>query len=145
MCSGGALGLFGGFASASGQEQSTATQTREIIDKININKVKKEEALTQGQIAQENQINQTQKVLGAQQAQMGASGLDVSSGTFQKLSTDTAKTGAIDSQTIQRNALMQAWGYDAENTALFNKVKGLEKAQEYKTLTTMLGGMGGLF
>lgn len=53
-------------------------------------------------------------VLGQQQTQMAANGIETSSGSALNLASDTAWAGEMDAKTIEVNALRAAYGYEQE-------------------------------
>lgn len=88
---------------------------------------KTEEAKKIGSINEARSRAQTAEVMGAQRAAMGASGLQVDSGSFGDILQDTAKYGELDAQTERSNALKQAWGYQTE--AASSRMQGSMSAQ----------------
>lgn len=53
-------------------------------------------------------------VLGQQQTQMAANGIETASGSALNLASDTAWAGEMDAKTIEVNALRAAYGYEQE-------------------------------
>lgn len=139
MCNAGAGAMAGGLLQMQANDANTEMQVGDINRQKEMNVIKAREAERLGALEAENRGLVTQKTLGAQEAAMGGSGLDVSSGTFNKLKTNTVSAGAQDQQTIMRNAMMQAWGYRAQNFALTNKAEKLSELNTYKNAATFLG------
>lgn len=145
MCSIGAFAVGLGIASKVNQaDLEGEMQTSNIYQQMEINRIKAQETLSAGRIAEEAKRIETRKALGAQNAAMAASGFQTGTGTFERIKEDTAKTGELDARTIQRNAMLQAWGYEAENAMLFNKAKYTSKITEAKKWGSVLGGAGTL-
>lgn len=69
------------------------------------------DAEARGNIAEQTHLQKVRQMLGAQRARLGASGIEVNSGTALDLTTDTARMGAMDALTIRNNAAREAWGY----------------------------------
>lgn len=105
-----------------------------------------EDALVRGQNAQYKQAAQTRGLIGSQRAAAAASGVDVGSGSALELQLDSAGMGEIDRTEIKNNAMLEAWGYQAQAVDYRNRAKltryagkntaaGL-KAASYSTLLT---------
>lgn len=148
MCSVGAAGaglnLLGTFGKMKQADLENEMQTKNIREQMQINAIKAQEVLNAGQIAEQAKRTETRKILGAQNAAMAASGLQTTGGTFGRIKEDTAKTGELDARTIQRNAMMQAWAYRAENVMLKNKEEYLDEAAKNKKWGAFFGGAGSL-
>jgi len=79
-----------------------------------------QQATEMGNIAEMEQRQKTQRIIAAQKAAMGSSGIDIGSGSFGKLLDDSYMLGEQDARTIRDNAAKQAWGYriGAQNTLM---------------------------
>ncbi len=148
MCSVGAagvaMGMGGMFAKQEQISAENTMQTEELTQKIALNKIKAQEAINAGQIAENAKRAETRKVLGAQSAAMASSGLQTGTGTFERIKENTAQTGELDARTIQKNAMTQAWGYEAENVMMQNKINSLNRAANAKQWGAALSGAGTL-
>jgi hypothetical protein len=142
MCSASVFSMVGTAFNVMGQQSAYDAKVSEDKSNYEVLKVKEADAYRSGNIAEEKHNKETKKLIGSQQVAMGSSGLDNKSGSFSKISSDTLKTSSIDSQTIRRNALMQAWGYNTQANTLRNKMKYEANSQWYKEGGTFLGGVG---
>lgn len=64
------------------------------------------------------QRNKVAVFAGNQKAQMGASGVVSTSGSFAQVQEQTAQMGEVDAQTVRNNALKEAWGFRQEASDL---------------------------
>ena len=100
------------------QAGSNVLQGNQNADTLNANAdtldLKAADALKRGGIAEDIQRNKTSQTMGFQRAAMGASGVQVDSGSFGKVLEQTATMGELDAQTIRSNSLREAWNYSAE-------------------------------
>ncbi len=114
----GATGVAGLAAKASGaataaqarksalQYQASVADQNAIIDQDKATVVQNNEQSSQ----QINDLHAAQ-VFGQQRANLGANNVDLGSGSANELLASTKLTQALDDQTMQTNALYQAWGY----------------------------------
>jgi hypothetical protein len=101
-----------------------------------------QQTLLQGSIEQDAQLNKIKALKGTQLTQMGASGLDVNSGSFNKIGVDTVRTGQEDVNTIKRNSLMKAWQYEEKAKEEIYKGKKASDKGEQAAIGSILGGAG---
>jgi len=80
-------------------------------------RVKADDAISTGAIAEDKQRAKVRQIAGAQRAQMGASGAVIGEGNFGDILDQTATFGELDAQTIRSNALKQAWGLNTQANA----------------------------
>jgi hypothetical protein len=140
MCSATGISAMGSVLQIAGRNESESYQKLQYGQEIDANQQLRSAALLKGEADVAKQRTATDKLMGTQRAQMGSSGLQANSGTFGKISMDTAATGELDAQTIKRNALMQAWSYDVKNQQLRMKQERIDAEAPYKNWTTFLGG-----
>lgn len=95
-----------------GQDEATLNANANILD------MKASDAYSRGDVAAEQKRSETAGVVGMQRAMMGASGVDVNTGSSAQVQTDTVGTGALDAETIRVNAAREAWGYTNEADAM---------------------------
>lgn len=76
--------------------------------------LKAEDAMTRGGVQEDIQRDKTAQMLGFQRAAMGASGIQVDSGSGGKVLEQTAGMGELDALNIRTNALREAWGFKSE-------------------------------
>lgn len=90
------------------QRAATATSNAELLD------LKAADALKRGGIAEDIQRNKGAQLMGFQRAAMGASGIQVDSGSGGKVLEQTAAMTELDALNTRTNAMREAWGYSTE-------------------------------
>lgn len=108
----GGMAAQGGGSALQGQQNAEAMfANADMLD------VKAADAEVRGGNEADISANKTQLQLGQQRAMMGASGIDMNTGTSSAVQTETEMTGGMDQATILANARREAWGYrtEAEN------------------------------
>lgn len=108
------LAVSGGVLAAYSQYQQG--QYAEKMGEYNakVSEMKAADAIKQGGMAEEQQRARVRQVMGAQRAEMGASGMQADTGSFGDILADTAKYGELDALTARSNAMRQAWGFQQE-------------------------------
>lgn len=108
-------------------------------------------ATERGEANRESFMRQLAQEQGSRTAQMGASGLDVNSGSNLDVLADSAALGQLDAETIRYNAAMEAWGYsnqarDAREQAdLYQReAKGAARSYKLNQAGTLLSGLGSM-
>ena len=133
------------FAGIAAQAGSSALQGSQNADTLNANAdvldLKADDALTRGGISEDIQRNKTAQTMGFQRAAMGASGVQVDSGSFGKVQEQTAAMGEFDAQTIRSNSMREAWNYSTE--AANARQQAMQAGQLGRLL--MPGGIKGAF
>lgn len=74
---------------------------------------------------------------GSQRAQLGASGVDINSGTAGQIQEDTARLSEYDARVIENNALRQAWGLESD-------AQMLDYEAEVTKKNALLGAFGSI-
>lgn len=141
MCEPTTILMGAGLAASVFSQYQTGKQAQAVGDyNAHVSDLKAEEARKVGAAAEQQQLAKTKQVMGAQRAGMGASGLQVDSGTFGNLLEDTAKFGELDALTARSNALKQAWGYEQE--AVNSRLQGAmaSRAGSLNAFGSLLGG-----
>lgn len=109
----------GKYNAAVAQNQQVIAQNNQILAQRNQNIAKQNAdlALEQGQAQEQAQRQKTAQMIGAERAAMGASGVDLGSGSALSVQTSTAETGELDALTIRNNSMLQSRNYlnQAEN------------------------------
>lgn len=93
--------------------QKMQLETQAAISDINaqLSETQAQQTLLAGQReVQKSQLN-TAKVKSAQRVALAANGVDLGEGTAVQLLSDTDIMGEIEANTIETNAISQAWGY----------------------------------
>lgn len=125
----------GSSALQGGQNADTLNANADVLD------LKAEDALKRGGISEDIQRNKTAQMMGFQRAAMGASGVQVDSGSFGKVLEQTATMGEFDAQTTRSNAMREAWNYSTE--ANNERQQAMQAGQMSRLL--MPGGIKGAF
>ena len=91
-------------------------------------------------------------LIGAQKNAMGASGVQVGSGSFADVLRETKLNTAEDTTTAWENALREAYGYDTSATNARNREKQAKKSSDnakdsskWSTLGTIASGIASFF
>jgi hypothetical protein len=98
----------GGSALQGEQNASTLNSNADILD------LKATDAIQRGGVAEDQQRVKTRLMIGTHRATIGASGVDVNSGSAANLQVQTEGVGEQDAQQIRANAMREAWGYSTE-------------------------------
>lgn len=137
MCNPAVLAFVPAMAQGVQQAMGNDTNKKTLEQNRTLLETQKRDALTRGNTAMENQFEKTRQTVGAQRADMGASGFDVNSGSNAQVQTQTAAVGERDLQTLRSNMLKEAWGYDVQIGNINNQLDALETNQ-----TLLTGGLG---
>ncbi len=123
--------------SAYGQIESGKT-AKDVADyNARVGKLKADSVIKDAGIAEDLQRTKTRQIEGSQNATLGASGIDPTTGTASRVLDQTATMGELDAQTIRTNALRQAWGLETQSN--LDLVQGNASRK-----SGLVGGMGTL-
>jgi hypothetical protein len=105
-----------------------------------VDEIKATQALEAGVAAEDAHRAKVRQMIGQQRAGMGASGVEVDSGTFGDILADSAAQGEMDAVAHRTNAMREAWGYreSAKQSAAEGKWAGRSGAMN--SLGTLLSG-----
>jgi len=141
------MGAFGAYGSAKATKSSLKAQAQ--IDMINARQAEMnyQHAADAGQREVGRVQMHTAQVKGAQRARLAANGVDLGTGSAAEILTSTDVLGEIDANTMETNAVHQAWGYrtqktNFENDALFKRA-GASAISPFGAALTSLMGSGG--
>jgi uncharacterized membrane protein YebE (DUF533 family) len=139
-----ALGAYSDYEK--GQEQKKALKDQANVSAQNaaLDRQRAADATRRGVIEADRAAQRKRALIGRQRAAMGASGVDVGSGTFSDVLSDTAAAGAEDESTIMQNALREAWGYTARSGQESNEASSARRAGKRAGQAGLLGGLGTL-
>ncbi len=73
------------------------------------------DALQRGAAEEGAHRMKVQRLISSQKTALGASGVDISSGSALDVLSDTAALGELDALTLRNNASREAWGYKVES------------------------------
>jgi hypothetical protein len=151
-----AIGIIGGVVSAigamkQGQAQADAAnyqaqvaRNNEIIALQQSNLAKQD-----GAIKAQQQDMKSAQTLGTQRAVLGASGVDIESGSAREVVASQSELARLDALTIQSNAERKAWGFDIEATnqkaqaGLYRmQASHAKEAGMLNAFSSLLGGFG---
>jgi hypothetical protein len=151
-----AIGIIGGVVSAigamkQGQAQADAAnyqaqvaRNNEIISLQQANLARQDGATK----AQQQDLKAAQ-TLGTQKAVLGASGVDIESGSAREVVASQNELARLDALTVQSNAERKAWGFDVEasnqkaQAGLYRmQAKNAKEAGMLNAFSSLLGGFG---
>ena len=145
----GAVSAVGGGISAN---QSAKYNAAEMERAAKVEEIRAIQAQEQAAREQGAFDRQAARQLGEQRVQMGASGLDMGSGTLLDIGVDTARELAIDRQNIGFQGDLNAWGHRNQASSLLNQAS-LTRSQGKNSLVSgvvsggasLLGAAGGVY
>lgn len=137
--------IVGAMLSAAGMYQQGQNASKMANYNADLAKVKADDALSAGAIAEDRQRQKVRQIEGAQTAAMGASGAVVGSGSFGDILDQTATYGELDALTIRANAQKQAWGLNSQGSA--DRLQGALAANQggVNAVGTLLSASPGVF
>lgn len=104
--------------------------------------VQSQDALNRGESAANESDLKTKQTIGDQRAAMGASGVDVNSGSSADVQASTSAIGQLDALTIRNNAMRESFGYKVQSLNDTYAGKFDEDAANTDSENTLLtGGM----
>lgn len=94
----------------------------------------------EGLVAEEQHLSKVRRVIAAQRAILGASNVDINTGTAGQLQSDTVGMGTLDAETIRINAMRGAWGRQTQgmNDLIQGQVAG--RTGTMSSFSTLLAG-----
>lgn len=134
--------LAGSAMAAQGQMQQARAAKQEADYKAQQEDNAAVDAVQRGRIAQQEQRRKTGALIGRQKAVMGASNLDLSSGSPLDVLADTAMLGEFDAITIENNAAREKTVHSANAELLRTKGQNALTAGRTAATGTMIGGIG---
>lgn len=150
----------GNAAERAGAAQRAASESQADLADFNANvaELQAKDAIELG-VEEESQFRQSVRgMIGAQRADIGASGVDVGYGSALDVAADAAYLGELDALTIRTNAARAAWGYrveaaDSRKRAEIARKEGVyleaagreaKSASRWQAAGTIAGGTGSL-
>lgn len=146
-----AFGAVNRAVGAYGEAQSQRNALRYSADAAEMNariaELTAQSVLKQGEREYQRSRLSTAALKGRQRATMAARGIDLGEGTAARILTDTDVLGEIDANTIQANAIRQAWGHRLQGTnysneALFGRTTADTISPGTRGFTSLLGDAG---
>jgi len=152
----GIIGLVGGVVSAigaiqQGKAQSDAAKYQAQVARNNEIIALQQAAYTrqEGAAQAQQQDLKSAQLIGRQKAVLGASGVDLESGSPRDVQQSQVELARLDALTVQSNAERKAWGFDVEavNQKAQSQLHYMQAAQAKKAATlsafsSILGGVG---
>lgn len=137
----------GAYNASSAQRSSLDYQASVAANNAILDQDKASLAEQNGVIAVQDQGLKTAQVLSQQKAQLGANGVDMTTGSAKNLLDSTTMMGNKDAAQLQTNAMREAWGYQVqgqEATANAGALKSMSSSVSPLTasLTSILGSAG---
>jgi hypothetical protein len=151
-----AIGIIGGVVSAigaikQGQAQADAANYQAQVARNNEVIALQQANITRqdGAIKAQQQDQKSAQTLGTQKAVLGASGVDVESGSAREVIASQNELARLDALTVQSNAERKAWGYDVEaanqksqQTLYKMQASNAREAGYLNAFSSLLGGFG---
>lgn len=137
-----ALGAQGAGAVASivGSYYSARSQKDALGLQADLEEYQAQNALVQGEREMQRSRLSTAQLKSTQRASMAANGVDLSQGSAAQVLTSTDTLGEIDAQTIEHNALLNAWGYRSD--ARMKRASASAISPGMSAATSLLGSAG---
>lgn len=144
---GAAVSAYSAHQQAAAQQQAMAYQAAVAMNNKQIAEQYAEAEVQKGQRLEEAKRTETAQREGMVRAAVGASGIDVNSGSPLRLQADTAMTGDLDALTIRNNSMRAAYGYRVQGLSYASQASldmmGAESAGRAGTLgqwSSIIGG-----
>ena len=106
-----------------------------------VQEIQAQDARARGGFEANQKRKEVSAVLGQQQTQLAANGVETSSGTALTLASDTAWAGEMDAKTIEVNALRAAYGYEQEAVGTRLQGKAARRNANGQAIGSLLGGV----
>lgn len=112
-----ASGAYAAYAqrTAARAEEAAANQNAKVAENAAA------DALQRGAAEEGRHRDRVRRLIGTQRAGIGASGIELESGSPLELVSDTAALGELDALTIRSNAAREAYGYRAQGNDMRNQ------------------------
>lgn len=104
-----------------------------------------QDTVSRAAVEEQKQREQVRQFMGRQRASMGASGVEVSSGSFGDVLQQSAAMGERDALTIRNNAMRAAWGYRTQSAAEQFEGEARARAYEGRAVGSLLSGAGDVY
>lgn len=143
-----AVTAYSGVRQANAEKASGQYQAEVAKQNADLNDLRATQAATIGSIQEDQHRAKVRQMVGAQRAQYGANGIDLSSGVVQDMTDQTTMMGETEALTIRYNAMNEAWGYRTQavndrNEGRFAKWAGRQKATgTYLSTASSLASQG---
>jgi len=151
-----AIGIIGGVVSAvgaiqQGKAQSDAAKYQAQVARNNEIIALQQAAYTrqEGAAQAQRQDLKSAQMIGTQKATLGASGVDVNTGSPLEIQASQASLARLDALTVQSNAERKAWGFDVEASnqkaqqgMFYAQAANAKKAAALSAFSSLLGGFG---
>jgi hypothetical protein len=141
-----AIGLTAGSGALAAASQIEAANAAEDVARYNasIRSIQARDAVERGELEEREFRRRASRVLGAQRAAFGASGVQLDSGSPLDVLEDTAATAELDALTIRSNAQREAFAFEAGATAFRNEADNVRRLGQLQATGTILGSVGAL-
>lgn len=130
---------------------ATARNANELLRQAQFEDANAVDALRRGALAAGQVRHRAATLVGAQRSAYADANIDTSSGTAARNATSTLAMAEVDAQTLENNAVREAWGrrevgrkYRAQKADLEAADASANAAVPLQALSTLLGGAGKL-
>jgi hypothetical protein len=134
----------GTIMSVAGQRQAAQAAQARADYQAKQARIQAEDSLRRGAVAEQAQRRKTAALAARQAAVLGASNLDLGSGSPLAILGDTAQLGELDAQTIRGNAQRESAAYSSQAGLFDLESDAAGSAGNIATFGTALGGIGSL-
>jgi hypothetical protein len=142
------LGLFMSFVGTAQRVSAANAKEREALSRGEMNALSAEQAasdaIERAQLPGSRARMQGSQIVGAQRAQLGATGVDVNVGSPTQLAAQTRVFSDLDEQIIRNNSAREAYGYRSKANMFRRDAKEQAEAARTEKTTAMIGGMTNL-
>jgi len=104
-----------------------------------------QDTIDRGAVEEQKQREKVRQFMGSQRAAMGASGVEVASGSFGDVLQQSAAMGERDALTIRNNAMRAAWGYRTQSAAEQFEGEARARVYEGQAVGSLLTGSGNVY
>jgi len=140
-----ALMVAGAVMSAYASEQQAQDARNLAAYNKQVSDYQAQDTLDRGAVEEQKQREKVRQFMGSQRAAMGASGVEVASGSFGDVLQQSAAMGERDALTIRNNAMRAAWGYRTQSAAEQFEGEARARAYEGQAVGSLLTGSGNVY
>ncbi|CAB4144425.1 hypothetical protein UFOVP456_41 [uncultured Caudovirales phage] len=140
-----ALSVAGTVMSASASMQQAQDARNLAAYNKQVSDYQAKDTLDRGAVEEQKQREKVRQFMGSQRAAMGASGVEVASGSFGDVLVQSAQMGERDALTIRNNAMRAAWGYRTQGEAQQFEGEARARAYQGQAVGSLLTGGGNVY
>lgn len=138
-----ASSIAGGFMRANAARRAAHAQAQQDIYNAQLAEAAARDAKARGEVNEGNVRRRTSDVVSADQAQLGASGVDVQSGSALDTLAGQRMRGELAARVVRSNAAREAWGYAGTAAGLRAKAAYAEQSGDQDFISSLISGGAG--